>query len=40
MQLLDGKKVSEDIKNEIAAEVAQMKTKGEKSTSFSSNHCG
>jgi len=30
MQLLDGKKVSEDIKNEIAAEVAQMKAKGEK----------
>ena len=30
MQLLDGKKISEDIKNEIAAEVAQMKAKGEK----------
>lgn len=30
MQLLDGKKVSEDIKNEIAAEVAQMKVNGEK----------
>jgi methylenetetrahydrofolate dehydrogenase (NADP+) / methenyltetrahydrofolate cyclohydrolase len=30
MQLLDGKKVSEDIKNEIAAEVAQMKANGEK----------
>ena len=30
MQLLDGKKVSEDIKNEIAAEVAQMKARGEK----------
>ena len=30
MQLLDGKKVSEDIKNEIAAEVAQMKSNGEK----------
>lgn len=30
MQLLDGKKVSEDIKNEIAAEVALMKSKGEK----------
>ena len=30
MQLLDGKKVSEDLKNEIAAEVAQMKAKGEK----------
>ena len=30
MQLLDGKKVSEDIKNEIAAEVTQMKAKGEK----------
>ena len=30
MQLLDGKKVSEDIKNEIATEVAQMKANGEK----------
>lgn len=30
MQLLDGKKVSEDIKNEIAAEVAKMKERGEK----------
>ncbi|MCU0350623.1 MAG: bifunctional 5,10-methylene-tetrahydrofolate dehydrogenase/5,10-methylene-tetrahydrofolate cyclohydrolase [Flavobacterium sp.] len=30
MHLLDGKKVSEDIKNEIAAEVAQMKANGEK----------
>ncbi|MBD3723689.1 MAG: bifunctional 5,10-methylene-tetrahydrofolate dehydrogenase/5,10-methylene-tetrahydrofolate cyclohydrolase [Flavobacteriaceae bacterium] len=30
MVLLDGKKVSEDIKNEIAAEVAKMKEKGEK----------
>ena len=30
MQILDGKKVSEDIKNEIAAEVAQMKANGEK----------
>ena len=30
MQLLDGKKVSEEIKNEIAAEVAKMKAKGEK----------
>lgn len=30
MQLLDGKKVSEDIKNEIAAEVQKMKDKGEK----------
>lgn len=30
MQLLDGKKVSEDIKNEIAAEVAKMKANGEK----------
>lgn len=30
MQLLDGKKVSEDIKNEIAAEVAKMKENGEK----------
>lgn len=30
MQLLDGKKVSEDIKNEIAAEVQKMREKGEK----------
>ena len=30
MQLLDGKKVSEDIKNEIAAEVQKMKANGEK----------
>lgn len=30
MQLLDGKKVSEEIKNEIAAEVAKMKERGEK----------
>ena len=30
MQLLDGKKVSEEIKSEIAAEVAQIKAKGEK----------
>ncbi len=30
MQLLDGKKVSEDIKNEIAAEVKKMKDNGEK----------
>lgn len=30
MQLLDGKKVSEDIKNEIAEVVAKMKKKGEK----------
>lgn len=30
MTLLDGKKVSEDIKNEIAAEVAKMKANGEK----------
>lgn len=30
MILLDGKKVSNDIKNEIAAEVAQMKERGEK----------
>lgn len=30
MQLLDGKKVSEEIKNEIAAEVAQIKARGEK----------
>jgi methylenetetrahydrofolate dehydrogenase (NADP+)/methenyltetrahydrofolate cyclohydrolase len=30
MTLLDGKKVSEDIKNEIAAEVAKMKERGEK----------
>ncbi|MEZ4875471.1 MAG: bifunctional 5,10-methylenetetrahydrofolate dehydrogenase/5,10-methenyltetrahydrofolate cyclohydrolase [Flavobacteriaceae bacterium] len=30
MTLLDGKKISNDIKNEIAADVAQMKEKGEK----------
>ncbi len=30
MTILDGKKVSDDIKDEIAAEVQQMKTKGEK----------
>lgn len=30
MQILDGKKTSEDIKNEIAAEVQQMKANGEK----------
>src|SRR6478752_3183080 len=30
MQILDGKKTSEDIKNEIAAEVTLMKQKGEK----------
>lgn len=30
MQLLDGKKVSEEIKNEIAAEVAKIKDSGEK----------
>ncbi len=30
MQILDGKKVSEDIKNEIAAEVQKMKANGEK----------
>ena len=30
MQILDGKKVSEDIKNEIAAEVQKMKDNGEK----------
>lgn len=30
MQILDGKKVSEDIKNEIAAEVQKMKDSGEK----------
>ncbi|PKP25227.1 MAG: bifunctional 5,10-methylene-tetrahydrofolate dehydrogenase/5,10-methylene-tetrahydrofolate cyclohydrolase [Bacteroidetes bacterium HGW-Bacteroidetes-2] len=30
MILLDGKKVSNDIKNEIAAEVAEMKVRGEK----------
>ena len=30
MILLDGKKVSEDIKNEITAEVDKMKAKGEK----------
>ena len=30
MQLLDGKKTSEDIKNEIAAEVKKMKADGQK----------
>jgi methylenetetrahydrofolate dehydrogenase (NADP+)/methenyltetrahydrofolate cyclohydrolase len=30
MQLLDGKKTSQDIKNEISAEVSQMKARGEK----------
>ena len=30
MQLLDGKKVSEDIKNEIAEEVRKMRENGEK----------
>lgn len=30
MQLLDGKKISEDIKDEIAVEVSQMKSRGEK----------
>ena len=30
MQLLDGKKTAQDIMNEIAAEVAQMKANGEK----------
>lgn len=30
MQLLDGKKTSEDIKNEIAAKVTQMRERGEK----------
>ncbi len=30
MQLLDGKKIAEDIKNEIAAEVQKMKANGEK----------
>jgi methylenetetrahydrofolate dehydrogenase (NADP+)/methenyltetrahydrofolate cyclohydrolase len=30
MELLDGKKISEDIKNEIAAEVQKMKANGEK----------
>ncbi len=30
MQLLDGKKIAEDIKNEIAAAVQEMKDKGEK----------
>ncbi|MBS9461790.1 bifunctional 5,10-methylenetetrahydrofolate dehydrogenase/5,10-methenyltetrahydrofolate cyclohydrolase [Flagellimonas sp. 389] len=30
MEILDGKKVSNDIKNEIAAEVVKMKEKGEK----------
>ena len=32
MQLLDGKKVSEDIKNEIAEVVGKMKERGEKTT--------
>ena len=39
MQILDGKKTSEDIKNEIAAEVQRMKADGQKSTSFSSCYC-
>lgn len=30
MQLLDGKKISEQIKTEIASEVAKMKANGEK----------
>ena len=30
MQLLDGKKTSEDIKNEIAEQVKKMKERGEK----------
>lgn len=30
MQVLDGKKIAEDIKDEIAAEVSQMKSRGEK----------
>ena len=30
MQLLDGKKTSEDIKSEIAAEVQKMKEDGQK----------
>src|SRR6187402_562449 len=30
MELLDGKKISEEIKNEITAEVNVMKSKGEK----------
>lgn len=30
MQLLDGKKISDDIKNEIAAEVSEMRERGEK----------
>ena len=30
MQLLDGKKISDDIKNEITAEVLKMKQRGEK----------
>jgi len=30
MEILDGKKVSNDIKNEIAAEVVKMKENGEK----------
>lgn len=38
MEILDGKKVSNDIKDEIAAEVQKMKERGEKfalSCSFS-----
>ncbi|MDP1008052.1 tetrahydrofolate dehydrogenase/cyclohydrolase catalytic domain-containing protein, partial [Klebsiella pneumoniae] len=30
MTILDGKKVSNDIKDEIAAQVAEMRTRGEK----------
>ena len=30
MEILDGKKVSNDIKDEIAVEVSQMKKRGEK----------
>jgi hypothetical protein len=40
MQLLDGKKTTEeDIKGEIAVEVQKMKIMGE-STSFSCSNCG
>lgn len=38
MQLLDGKKISEQIKTEIASEVAKMKANGEKVPSPGSNY--
>jgi methylenetetrahydrofolate dehydrogenase (NADP+)/methenyltetrahydrofolate cyclohydrolase len=37
MQLLDGKKTSEDIKNEIAATVKKMKDNGEKVPHYCGN---